>query len=212
MAPTSPSSDDPRLSGIRRLLSALAVALLTGAAVLATSPPVAAETPTEVLAELVGDNTYVAADRQGEFDETEFERLVVDARALGVNLVIIAPFEVSPTTTAFARRVREASGVGVVVVFGPDGVFAVNVEEDLEDDATRAVNVASDVADPIERVETLITELTTEPVRERPAFFDRVLRWVITLLLVLIGAAAVERLVRQGKKARRRAKLRETVS
>jgi hypothetical protein len=212
VAPTSPSSDEPRLSGIRRLFSALAVVLFTGTAVLVTPPPVGAETPTEVLAELVGDNTYVAADRQGEFDETEFERLVVDARALGVNLVIIAPFEVSPTTTAFARRVREASGVGVVVVFGPDGVFAVNVEEDLEDDATRAVNVASDVADPIERVETLITELTTEPVRERPAFFDRVLRWVITLLLVLIGAAVVERLVRQGKKARRRAKLRETVS
>jgi hypothetical protein len=185
---------------------------LAGAGVLVSPAPAAAETPSEVLAELVGDNTYVAAARQSEFDEAEFERLVVDARAVGVNLVIVAPLEVSPSTTAFARRVREASGVGVTVVFGPDGVFAVNVEQDLEDDATRAVNVASDVADPVERVETLITELTTEPVRERPAFFDRVLRWVITLLAVLIGAAVVERLVREGKKARRRAKLRETVS
>ncbi len=170
--------------------------------------PAAAETPSEVVAETTGDGIYIANTRRNAFDVSMFQPTVDAAAREGIRMIVAVPFDPVPTTTAFARRIREASDADVALVFGPDGVLGADVSEDYEDDEVRALSAARERTTPEGQAEAFLVGLTTEPVRERPEIIDTVVRWIVILLVVLIAAALLEQGVRQAKRARRRYLLR----
>jgi len=186
-------------------LAALALFLLAG--VFAPAPAVG-EKPSKIVDETADDGIYIAPARRTQFDSSMFTQVISDARALGITLIIAVPFEAEPTTMAFARRAREAADVDAVIIFGPDGVFATNVSEDLEDNSVRALNAARAQTAPQAQAETFLAEWTTDPVRKRPAVIDQTIRWVVILVAVLLGTAFLEQGVHYLKRLRRRALLR----
>lgn len=171
------------------------------------APPASAENPSQIVEETAGDGIYVSNARQGDFDESMFTEVVAAARADGIELIVVVPFEALPSTTAFALRSRQATDADVAIVFGPDDVFAADVAEDFEDTAPRAVNAARNAVGPVEQVEAFLLDLTTEPERVRPAIIDRLVRWTLLLLLLFLGAAFMDYMWRQARRSRRRVKL-----
>ena len=171
-----------------------------------------AETPTRVVEDTSIDGVYIAPSRKPDFDKAVFLEAVAAANEMGITLIVVVPFEAQPSTTAFALRTRQAADVDVAIVFGPDGVFAADVSEDYEDVAIRALNAARVESTPQAQVDTFMVDLTTEPERSRPEMIDTVVRWAILLTAGLLAAASLEWLLRQAKKARRRATLHKSQS
>lgn len=169
--------------------------------------PSAAENPGDVLPELADDGVYVASSRSGEADAASFVPVIEQARADGVSLGVVWPADPQPNTSAFARRIQEASMLDVVLVFGPDGDFGSFVSEDYQEGSIRAAAAARPIADPVSRVDAYMTGLLEEPVRERPAIVNDLVRWIVILLVALVIAAVGEQMIRQFKKSRKRKKL-----
>lgn len=170
--------------------------------------PAAAENPADVLAGLADDGVYIAASRGSEADPGAFLPVIEEARAEGVSLAIVWPEDPQPNTGAFARRVQEASTFDVVLVYGPEGDFGSFVAEEFDEGAIRASAAARPVAEPAERASAFLTGLLEEPVRERPAIVNRLVRWIIILLVALVVGAVGEQMIRSFKKSRKLKQLR----
>ena len=106
--------------------------------------PAAAENPADILPELADDGVYVASSRVADADPNGVLPVIQRAQTDGVSMSVLWPAEPQPNTSAFARRVQEASGIDVVLVFGPEGDFGSFVAEDYEDGSIRAENAARD--------------------------------------------------------------------
>ncbi len=163
-----------------------------------------AENPVDVLPDLTDDGVYVASSRVGDADPSAVIPVIQRAQAEGLTMSILWPSEPQPTTSAFARRVQEAGESDVVLVFGPEGDFGSFVAEDYEDGSIRAVNAARAAVSPAAKADAFLTGLLEEPVRERPAIINSLVRWIAILLGALVAAAVGEQMIRQYKRSRKR--------
>lgn len=170
--------------------------------------PVAAESPFEIVAELADDGVYIAPGRTSEADPEMFIAVIEQARSEGVSLAVVWPDDPQPNTGAFARRVQEASLTDVVLVYGPDDTFGSFVAEDYEEGSIRASAAARAVDEPTTKASAYLTGLLEEPVRERPAIINELVRWIVLLLAALVVGAVGEQMIRAFKKSRKRQKLR----
>lgn len=188
------------------LMVALTGSLMAVFALAAT--PVGAESPFEIVGELVDDGVYIAPGRTSDAEPAMFVAVIEQARADGVSLAVVWPDDPQPNTGAFARRVQEASMADVVLVFGPEDTFGSFVAEDYEERAIRASAAARAVDEPAEKASAYLTGLLEEPVRERPAIINELVRWIVLLLAALVVGAVGEQMIRAFKKSRKRQKLR----
>jgi phage gp36-like protein len=167
-----------------------------------------AENPSDVVPDLADDGVYVAPRRAAEVDPTAFLPVIERARIEGLSMYVLWPEEPQPNTGAFARRVQEATEVDVVLVFGPDGSRGNFVSEEYEEAAIRATSAARAFTEPVAEADAFLTGLLEEPVRDRPAIINDLVRWIAILLGVLVAGAVGEQAIRQYKKARQRQALR----
>ncbi len=186
---------------------AVAFFVLALAPAVLTAGPAAAENPGDILPELADDGVYIASSRSSEADPGMFLLVIEQARADGVSMAVLWPDDPQPNTGAFARRIQEASMLDVVLVFGPDGVLGSFVSEDYEEGSIRASAAARASAEPATRASAYLTGLLEEPVRERPAIVNDLVRWVVILLAALVAGAVGEQMIRQFKKSRKRQRL-----
>ena len=186
----------------------LALAGLLVAIFALTATPAVAENPSDLIPELADDGVYIAPSRSSEADAGMFITVVERARADGVTLAVVWPEDPQPNTGAFARRVQEASLADVVLVFGPEDTFGSFVAEDYEEDSIRASAAARLVDEPVAKTSAYLTGLLEEPVRERPAIVNELVRWIVLLLAALVVAAVGEQMIRKFKKSRKLQKLR----
>lgn len=182
---------------------------LTGVAVASAPTPIGAENPSEVIPELADDGVYVAPGRADEADAASFAPVIEAARVDGVSMAVVWPDDPQPNTNAFARRMQEASMLDVVLVFGPDDVLGSFVSEDYEDGSIRATAAAREVSTPTQQASAFLVGLLEEPVRERPAIIDDVVRWIAICLAALVAAAVGEQMIRGFKRSQKRRKLRQ---
>ena len=186
----------------------LALAGLLVAIFALTATPAVAENPSDLIPELADDGVYIAPSRSSEADAGMFITVVERARADGVTLAVVWPEDPQPNTGAFARRVQEASFADVVLVFGPEDTFGSFVAEDYEEGSIRASAAARLVDEPVAKTSAYLTGLLEEPVRERPAIVNELVRWIVLLLAALVVAAVGEQMIRKFKKSRKLQKLR----
>ena len=186
----------------------LALAGLLVAIFALTATPAVAENPSDLIPELADDGVYIAPSRSSEADAGMFITVVERARADGVTLAVVWPEDPQPNTGAFARRVQEASLADVVLVFGPEDTFGSFVAEDYEEGSIRASAAARLVDEPVAKTSAYLTGLLEEPVRERPAIVNELVRWIVLLLAALVVAAVGEQMIRKFKKSRKLQKLR----
>lgn len=177
-----------------------------------TAMPAAAENPGDLLPELADDGVYIAPSRSSEAEPGMFLPVIEQARADGVSLVVLWPDDPQPNTGAFARRMQEASMIDVVLVFGPEDAFGTFVAEDYEEGSIRASAAARRTAEPAAKASAFLNGLLEEPIRERPAIINDVVRWIVILLLALVVGAVGEQMIRQYKKSRKRSKSRAETS
>jgi hypothetical protein len=57
---------------------------------------------------------------------------------------------------------------------------------------------------PSAKADAFLTGLLEEPVRERPAIINTLVRWIAILLAALVAAAIGEQMIRQYKRSRKR--------
>ena len=182
---------------------------LTGVVVAFTVSPGGAENPSDVVPELADDGVYVAPGRLDEADPASFYDVIEEARGEGVTLGVIWPDDPQPNTGAFARRMQESSMLDVVLVYGSDGTLGSFVSEDYEEAAIRAAAAARQVVAPPEQASAFLNGLLEEPVRERPAIIDDLVRWVVICLAALVAAAVGEQMIRQFKRSQKRRKFKK---
>ncbi len=187
-------------------VAVVAAALLC--AVFVMLRPAMAENPSDVVAELADDGVYVAPRRAAEVEAVLFLPVVERARSEGVTMNVLWPEDPQPSTGAFARRMQEATSVDVVLVFGPDGSLGAFVSEDYEDSEIRAMSAARELSDPVAMSDAFLGGLLEEPVRERPAIVNDLVRWIAILVGVLVAGAVGEQAIRQYKRSRQRQALR----
>ncbi len=176
-----------------RGVAVVVAAVLAVIGLLAT--PAAAEDPLEVAEELAIDGVFVAPGR--DIDEAGMAAAVQEARARGLNLVVIAPRDPQPSVTAFARRVQEASDADVAIVFPTEGGLEAFAIEDFESAHIRSLTAARAKAGPVEAVETYTEELLTEPTTDLPPIIGQLITIVVLMALVLAAAVAIEQLLRR---------------
>lgn len=195
-------------SASRVALSAVAsIGLSLG--VVAFVPSVAsAENPSDLLPELADDGIYIAPSRVSEADPSTFSVVIDQARADGVSMAVLYPADPQPNTSAFARRIQEASMLDAVLVFGPDETLGTFVSEDYQDGAIRAAAASRAEVTPAAQATAFLTGLLEEPVRERPPIVNDLVRWIVILVAALVAAAVGEQMIRQFKKSRKRQQLR----
>lgn len=181
--------------------------LVSGLLALGVTPALA-ENPGDILSDLVDDGVYIAPGRSDEADAGSFLPVIEQARADGVTMAVVWPDDPQPNTGAFARRVQEASMFDVVLVFGSDGVLGTFVSEDYEEGAIRASAAARAASEPTVKASAYLSGLLDEPVRDRPAIVNTLVRWIVILLVALVAGAVGEQMIRQFKKSRKRQKIR----
>lgn len=189
MMAMSPPSTRPWFRGVAVLVAAVLAALAFPAA------PAGAEDPLEVAEELAFDGVFVAPGR--DIDEAGMAAAVQQARARGLNLAVIAPRDPQPTVSAFARRVQEAAGADVAIVFPTEGGIEAHAIEEFESAHIRSLTAARAKATPVEAVETYTEELLTEPTTRLPPIISQLVTIVVLLALVLVAAVAIEQLLRR---------------
>lgn len=171
--------------------------------------PSAAENPGDVVSDLADDGVYIAPGRAEEAEPASFLPVIEKARAAGATMAVVWPDDPQPNTGAFARRVQEEGMFDVVLVFGSDGVLGSFVSEDYEEGAIRASAAARAASAPTAKASAYLTGLLEEPIRERPAIVNVLVRWIVILLVALVAGAVGEQMIRQFKRARKRSKIRE---
>lgn len=182
------------------------------AAVVAVPGVARAENPADIQSELADDGVYIAPSRSAEIDAGVVLPTIERARTRGVTMQIAWPEEPQPNTSAFARRLQEFNGVDVVLVFGPDGELGSFVSEDYEDGAVRAINAARLAGGPRAQADAFLTGLLEEPVRERPAIINTMVRWIALLVGALVIGAVGEQMIRQYRRGRQKRQLEELES
>jgi hypothetical protein len=181
--------------------SVLAVTALTLAAPMA--PVAAAETPSQIEAATESDGVYIAPGRR--FDVDGLEAVVDDARFEGLRLVVVAPRDPQPSAEAFARRVQEAIEADAVIVFPPEGLVQAYTVDDLDSARVRALGAAREVDDPVQAVETFVTELTTTPEVGTPPIAGQLVTILMVCAVIVVAIVVIERLLAAAARKRRTA-------
>ncbi len=162
--------------------------------------PAAAESPASAVEGLV-DGVYVAPGIG--IDAAPMQSVVDRARSEGITMVIVAPSDPQPTTSAYALRVRQLTEADVVLVFGPEGDVEGSVTDDYFDGFTRAENQARLEADPGTAAGRFVDELLREPSGGLPPIVGDLIRVVIGLVAI-IGLATVGEYVLRSRRRQRR--------
>jgi len=179
---------------------------------LAIGSAAGAENPGDLQADLTDDGVYVAPGRANDVDPGAVLATIERARAEGVSMQVLWPDDPHPNTGAFARRIQEFNEVDVVLVFGPEDQLGSHVAEDFEDGSIRAFNAARSADTPSAKADAYLTGLLEEPVRERPAIINTLVRWIAILIAVLVAGAVGEQMIRQYRRSRKRRLLEESAS
>ncbi|MEM8923966.1 MAG: DUF6676 family protein [Actinomycetota bacterium] len=191
--PHLPPPTPRRRPGWRSTL--LTIGLIGSLSLALAAPPAAAESPTEVAAELQLDGVFVAPGR--EADEAALTQTVQEARARGIRVVVVLPNDPQPTVASFARRVMEAADADAAVIFPAEGGLEAHTIEEFESANLRAESAARSKSTPADAVEAYAEQLLTEPERRVPPIVGQVITIVILLALVLAAAVASEQLLRR---------------
>ncbi|MFV0260414.1 MAG: DUF6676 family protein [Acidimicrobiales bacterium] len=184
-----------RRSGAGRVSIGL---VLSGLIMAATVLPAAAEAPSALVGDLAADGVYIAPERT-DLEEGPLVAAVNEARAGGVELVVVAPLDPEPDPRAFARRVQEATDVDAAMIFTDDGQIAAYATDDLKNGNTRALAAAAAAPDPAAAVTAYETELLTEP---SGGFLGVVITVVVligVLVAALVAAVILEQRLRQAR-------------
>jgi hypothetical protein len=201
---TCSAEPPPRRTGSSLAALVIAGLMLSLLAVVATAAPAGAETPDLVAEEVADDGVYVASIRD-DLDEEQLATAVQQARARGLRLIVVAPFDPQPDPAAFARRVQEASDADAALVFTAEGGVEAHVIDDLESAHFRALAAARSKAAALDAVEVYTVELLAEPSRDLPPIVNQIISIVVILALVLAGAVALEQVFRRTRRSARRA-------
>lgn len=179
------------------LATVLAVITVLAATVL-TVGPAAAEKPVDVL-ESATNGVYVAPGR--DFDAEGLGRVVDQASAEGVTLLIAAPADPQPNASAYALRLRQLAEFDAVLVFGiDDGPPRGSVSDDYFDGFARAEKAAAAAPDPVSASDAFFAELMEEPPGGLPDIVNDVVRWVLILTVVVVVASAAEMAIRSRRR------------
>ncbi len=162
--------------------------------------PVAAESPATAVEGLV-DGVYVAPGI--DIDPSAMQAVVDRARSEGLSMLIVAPSDPLPTTSAYALRVRQLVEADVVVVFGPEGDIEGSVVDDYFDGFARAETQSRLQADPVTAANRFLDELLREPSGGLPSMVGDLIRVAVGLVAV-IGLATVGEYVVRTRRRRRR--------
>ncbi len=171
---------------VRPLLAVMVAALLGP---LLSPTMVSAEQPSLVISALENDGVFINNRRNGDVDRERLVTVVDDAAALGYRMAIVIPLDPLPDLRAFVLRVQQGGEFDVVLGFGLEGELEAETSDDLKKDRLSALAAARANDGGYEDVsELFLVELTTEPVQEIPGSVQRIIRWVIWLV-VLLGLA-----------------------
>lgn len=178
------------------LRRASASAVLLVSILLAT--PASAEKPVDIV-DGATEGVFVAPGR--DVDTEGLQRVVDQAGAQGVSLLIAVPADPQPNASAFALRLRQLAEIDAVLVFDvEDGPPRGSVADDYFDGFARAEKSAAAATDPVEAADGFLAELLEEPPGGLPDIVNDVVRWVLILTVVVVVASAAEMTLR----ARRR--------
>lgn len=174
-------------------------------ATLAMVNPAMAETPTEVIAGLADDGVFVAPNAT-QVDQAVVPALagvVVSARSVGINLVIVGPVDPQPDAESFSFRVLQAAEADAVLmadavlVLPPEGELEASVVDDYTDFVVPALEAARQAPTPQAAAEAFVARLAQEPDRSLPGTVQTIIT-VVALMLGVLGIAVVfERIVRR---------------
>lgn len=174
-------------------------------ATLAMVNPAMAETPTEVIAGLADDGVFVAPNAT-QVDQAVVPALagvVVSARSVGINLVIVGPVDPQPDAESFSLRVLQAAEADAVLmadavlVLPPEGELEASVVDDYTDFVVPALEAARQAPTPQAAAEAFVARLAQEPDRSLPGTVQTIIT-VVALMLGVLGIAVVfERIVRR---------------
>lgn len=193
-----PSTSRPRLVVALTILRALVVAALL---VVAAPNGAVAETPSEVVEDLV-DGVYIAPNRQGDATPEMFREAIDEATKDGIAMIVVVPRESVPYPEAMALRVRQAAEADIAVLFSEEGRVEASVSEELDERAIPALEAARSAATPGAAATAYFTNLTEEPDREVPDVVRTITNWVFYLLLVLGIVVFIELGLRRFKNRR----------
>lgn len=182
-------------SGAARLVVGL---LLTGLVAVIVALPAGAEAPSALTADLAEDGVYIAPERT-DIEEAPLVAAVNEARAAGVELVVVAPLDPQPDPRAFARRIQEATDVDAAMVFTDDGPIASYATDDLKNGNTRAQAAAMAAPTPAAAVTAYQTELLTEPSGGVMGVIIAVVVLLAALVAALVVAVILEQRFRSGR-------------
>ena len=180
-------------------------------ATLAMVNPAMAETPTEVIAGLADDGVFVAPNAT-QVDQAVVPALagvVVSARSVGINLVIVGPVDPQPDAESFSLRVLQAAEADAVLmadavlVLPPEGELEASVVDDYTDFVVPALEAARQAPTPQAAAEAFVARLDQEPDRSLPRTVQTIIT-VVALMLGVLGVAVVfERIVRRQRQPTR---------
>lgn len=173
--------------------------------------PAMAETPTEVIAGLADDGVFVAPNAT-QVDQAVVPALagvVVSARSVGINLVIVGPVDPQPDAESFSLRVLQAAEADAVLmadavlVLPPEGELEASVVDDYTDFVVPALEAARQAPTPQAAAEAFVARLDQEPDRSLPRTVQTIIT-VVALMLGVLGVAVVfERIVRRQRQPTR---------
>ncbi len=184
-----------------------AALVLTTAAFVALVDPASAETPTEVVAGLADDGVFVApaAVQVDPSVVPELAEIVASARAVGINLVIVAPVDPQPDAESFSLRILQAAEADVamqaeaVLVLPPEGEIEASVVDDYTDFVVPALEAARRSPSPQAAAEAFVARLDHEPDRSLPATVRSIIT-VVALMVAVLGLAVVAERILRGRR------------
>lgn len=187
--PVPTSMARPAIPSITRLLGLILTGLL--AALVIGSAAASAESPSRVADGLVDDGVFVGFGRS-DVDEAALAAAVSDARADGLDLVVVVPRDPQPSAKAFARRIQERTEADVAIVFPSDGPLEAYVIDELSAARPRAIEAARILDDPARAVVTFADELTTSDSTGRPPIVGQIIRALVICSLLIGAVVAIE--------------------
>ncbi|MDA3039570.1 MAG: hypothetical protein O3C27_08555 [Actinomycetota bacterium] len=186
-------------------------AVMSAPIILLAVDPASAETPTEVVAGLMDDGVFVAptATQVDPSVVPALAAVVVSARSLGINLVIVAPADPQPDAESFSLRVLQAAEIDTslltdaVLLMSPDGELEASAADDYTDFVVPALDAARQAPSPQAASEAFVARLDHEPDRSLPATVRTVITVVVLMLAVLGLSVVLERMLRRQRRPNR---------
>ena len=160
----------------------------------------AAQTPTQVRDGMQA-GVYVDA---ASADAAALQASVARARAVGIDLAVVVAPDPQPDADAFALRVRQLEVADLVLVFGAQDM-GVSSEEIPQSDLARASDAAQIQDATVEdRVDAFVAALLVEPEEAQVPAMVEDLTAIVTLAVVVLGAAVVAEQALRASRRRRR--------